>query len=758
MVESWGGEPDLSIYQGIANTGSRVGTSGDSSGPGSADHNSVSSHSNCQGLIGAIPVYYKTDDCLNNVESYLSQWNTLGRDYVVCGVEGHTAPVTWCNQCSQMQANTECVNAGVNVNSSRSQVGDDRVGKCIQGHKVTDAISNGFSLPSARSQDGLAPIEQWSGNEYIQSDNQCHMCVNYSSADGGLVCPRNNSVGCKNVDGNDVLFEKDQFSNSEIVFSSRVHTPGQGHNMGEQQANVGVSGESIPQCIYKPIGLNTDFGFKTRNVRRTTLVDEVNAESQLNNTDFIALTVRVLESGKYNCNNVKVPLTSTFNLMAWKKYAHIFKDNRLVEFLTYGFPLGTRDYEALCRGESQNHELARNYPSQIAEFLHKGAGPGHVSPLMSRSKDDNTRRVILDLSYGGPGKSVNGTTIRSTYDDSEYELTLPNLDALLLDILSKDKPKLLKIDIAKAFRNVRIDPGDALKLTMCHEGKFYVDRSLSFGAVHGTAIFQRITDVIRRILAHENIRVYNYIDDIFACAEEDRAPYVFNRLKALIQELGLPINDSKVVAPSDVMTCMGIEVNVVDKSVRLPHQKIQEISHVCDSFVGRRICKRRELQSLLGKLLYLAKIIVPARGFLNRMLSYLRGSNQSNNIYLGKDFKRDLLWFRKILGTINPEAKYSIVNEQHFIDVYVDASLQGLGAIWRKGAYSERIPSFIVEGRGIVHFVMYNLWLALQVWGKHGKIKQCECSAITLRSPTSLTALRLKISFWPPVLGISCCC
>ena len=551
------------------------------------------------------------------------------------------------------------------------------------------------------------------------------------------MCPLNDNVVCTNVDGNGVYFKKDQFNNFESVFSSSVYTPGQDHNTGEKQVHEGVNKEALPRCIYKPIGLNTDFGFKPRDVRWTPLEGIVSVGQQLSNSDFIALAVKVLESGKYNCDHAKVPLTSTFNLMGWKKYAHRFRDNRLVEFLTYGFPLGTRDYEALCRGESQNHESARDYPSQIAEFLHKGvtsgaiAGPFdtppsahcHVSPLMSRSKDDGTRRVILDLSYGGPGKSVNGTTIRSTYDDSEYDLTLPNLDALLVEILSKDKPKLLKIDIAKAFRNVRIDPGDALKLTMCHEGKFYVDRSLSFGAVHGTAIFQRITDAIRRILEYENIKVYNYIDDIFACVEEDRATYVFNRLKALIQELGLPINDTKVVTPADVMTCMGIEINVVHKSVRLPHQKIQEISYACNTFVGRRECKRRELQSLLGKLLYLAKIIVPARGFLNRMLSYLRGNKQSNTIYLGKDFKKDLLWFQKILCTINPEAKYSIVQEQHLVDVYVDASLQGLGAIWREGAYSERLPSFIEEGRGIVHFEMYNVWLALQVWGKVWKNK-----------------------------------
>ena len=416
--------------------------------------------------------------------------------------------------------------------------------------------------------------------------------------------------------------------------------------------------------------------------------------SDLRDDEFISLAERIIESGKHNCDGLRVPLKSTFNLEVWKKYAHIFQDPRLIEFLTFGFPLSGEDYGSLRRHDIENHESARKFPHQVAEFLRKGtvsgaiAGPFgsmpskhcHISPLMSREKDDTSRRIILDLSFGGVGESVNGATDRSTYDGVQYNLTLPNLDALIVDVAHMQNPRVFKIDIAKAFMNVRVDPGDALKLTMCHGGKYYVDRSLSFGAVHGTAIFQRITDAVRKILASENIRVYNYIDDIFACAEESVAHEAFRRLEELIGELGLPINRDKVVAPAEEMICMGVEINVRNRTVRLPREKICEIEHACEQFRGRRTCKRRELQSLLGKLLYLAKIIIPARGFLNRMLAYLRNMGQNNTIRLGDSFSKDLAWFQRLLTVMNPEATYAMVDEQDHIDLYVDASLQGLGA------------------------------------------------------------------------------
>ena len=136
--------------------------------------------------------------------------------------------------------------------------------------------------------------------------------------------------------------------------------------------------------------------------------------------------------------------------------------------------------------------------------------------------------------------------------------------------MNKPNPKMFKIDIAKAFRNLKVNPGCVLKITMQHEGNFYIDRSLAFGAVHGTAIFQRITNSIRCILEEENIRVYNYIDDIFTFMESDRAHHDFMCLRELIEKLGLPINDSQVVTPANVMFCMGIKINAVNKTAKLP--------------------------------------------------------------------------------------------------------------------------------------------------------------------------------------------
>ena len=85
---------------------------------------------------------------------------------------------------------------------------------------------------------------------------------------------------------------------------------------------------------------------------------------------------------------------------------------------------------------------------------------------------------------------------------------------------------------------MRVDPGDVLALGIKHRGSDYIDMSLAFGPVNGTAIFQRISDAIRKILRKEIIAVWNYIDDIFTCNPSEGADKAFNRILELTCELG----------------------------------------------------------------------------------------------------------------------------------------------------------------------------------------------------------------------------
>ena len=90
-------------------------------------------------------------------------------------------------------------------------------------------------------------------------------------------------------------------------------------------------------------------------------------------------------------------------------------------------------------------------------------------------------------------------------------------------------------------------------------------------------------------------------------------------------------------------------------------------------------CNKHDLQSLLGRLLYVTKCVKASRPFLNRMLELLRQADKQNKIVLTQDFHRDLNWFGQFLTKFNGVAFSS--HELVHCHIELDASLQGLGAV-----------------------------------------------------------------------------
>ena len=124
---------------------------------------------------------------------------------------------------------------------------------------------------------------------------------------------------------------------------------------------------------------------------------------------------------------------------------------------------------------------------------------------------------------------------------------------------------------------------------------------------------------------------------------------------------------------------------------------------------------KRELQSLLGRLLYVSKVIQPARGFLNRMLQTLRqmrGFKQRIDI----SFKKDLHWFKKFLDRFNGCTTFKNWTGAPDFECFIDASLMGLGAVCGLQFYSVHLPADLKVRERIVVYEMVNVLVALRMW------------------------------------------
>ena len=359
---------------------------------------------------------------------------------------------------------------------------------------------------------------------------------------------------------------------------------------------------------------------------------------------------------------------------------------------------------------------------------------------MTRDKSGSqNRQVIVDLSFP-QDHSVNAGVDGNVYLKSEFLLTLPSIDHITDQFKKLGKgSKIFKIDISRAFRHVKIDPGN-YSLTGLYHNSYYIDTCLAFRYRNGSAIFQRLTDAIRYIISTKGHTVTNYIDDIIGYGLKSKVDHSFQELYSLLQDLGLNISDHKLVHPTTKAICLGVEINTENFTISVPPQKLKEIRLACQDWLTKTHCSNCELQSLLGKLLYITKCVRASRFFLNRMLTTLRLAHKLDLIQLDIEFHRDVQWFTKFAQTFNGTAFFKCDTFQG--DIELDASLQGLGAKCGKYVYAISIPKGY-ENYNIVHLEMLNILVALRTWGLQWKGKaltiHCDNQAVVTILNTGYT-------------------
>ena len=195
----------------------------------------------------------------------------------------------------------------------------------------------------------------------------------------------------------------------------------------------------------------------------------------------------------------------------------------------------------------------------------------------------------MDLSWS-KGLSVNNGVDKDKYLDTPYTLNYPSVDNITASLCNLGPAaQLFKIDISRAFRQIKVDPGDIDLLGIRFEDQHFIDLSVPFRYRHGSKSFEHCTDSIRHIMAkHGFPGLYNYIDDLIFTGLPSKIHLAYEFLKNLLSELGLDISDKKLVPPSTSAVCLGIQINTVDRAISIPPKKLEDIVHTCKNWETKK--------------------------------------------------------------------------------------------------------------------------------------------------------------------------
>ena len=65
---------------------------------------------------------------------------------------------------------------------------------------------------------------------------------------------------------------------------------------------------------------------------------------------------------------------------------------------------------------------------------------------------------------------------------------------------------------------------------------------------------------------------------------------------------------------------LGMELDTVALEIRLPQAKLQQLQTMLLAWRGRKVCRKRELLSLIGSLSHACKAVQAGRSFLRRLI------------------------------------------------------------------------------------------------------------------------------------------
>ena len=98
-------------------------------------------------------------------------------------------------------------------------------------------------------------------------------------------------------------------------------------------------------------------------------------------------------------------------------------------------------------------------------------------------------------------------------------------------------------------------------------------------------------------------------------------------------QLVLPVSEKKLVPPATWITCLGVMIDTVKGAIAIPPEKLTTILSEVHQRLHRDVVSKRQLQFILGVLLYIHKCVRPTRVFLNRMLDLLRSAHGRQNFF-----------------------------------------------------------------------------------------------------------------------------
>ena len=281
---------------------------------------------------------------------------------------------------------------------------------------------------------------------------------------------------------------------------------------------------------------------------------------------------------------------------------------------------------------------------------------------------------------------------------------------------------MYKRDLKRAYRQFPVDPGDIHLLGYYWRNKLFFDQCLPFGLRTSAFCCQRVTSAIAHLSTTRGYTICNYLDDFGGVEIPSLAQQAYDSLGATLDDLGVVESIQKAVPPSSILTFIGVQFNSNKLTMEVTPDRLHEIKSILADWSLKKTASKRDLQSLIGKLQYVAKCVRAGRIFISRLLRQLcKLNHQSHKFTLSSEFRKDLSWWSAFLVEFNGVCLLSDSNwSEPDAEFATDACLTGCGGVNAFFYFGRPFPSSILSANlHISALELLTVLIAVRLWCKY---------------------------------------
>ena len=209
-------------------------------------------------------------------------------------------------------------------------------------------------------------------------------------------------------------------------------------------------------------------------------------------------------------------------------------------------------------------------------------------------------------------------------------------------------------------------------------------------------IAQRVTNAIAYIHRQLQYFLLNYVDDFVGAELREHIWQAYNALNTLLENLRVDVPQEKLVPPTTRLEFLGITFDSTTMTMEISEQKIQDIMTELRTWLYKGSATRKEVESLIGKLQFLAKCIKAGRIFLSRLIQWIRGMDRQHRYPIPLEARKDIAWWSRCAHEFNGVSIIWLIQEPN-IDVIIatDACLSGYGGTNQGEYFRGQFPSHL---------------------------------------------------------------